>query len=94
LNAFLTIIEDESCEGIYNLTAPNPTTNRELTKALGRVLNRPTFFRVPFFVLKQKFGEGAQVLTKGQSAIPQRLLDRGFTFRFPEIEGAIRDLVT
>jgi uncharacterized protein (TIGR01777 family) len=92
--AFTAAIKDDSFVGIYNLTAPNPTTNRELTKTLGKILKRPTVFRVPAFVLKVQFGEGAQVLTKGQRVIPQRLLESGFDFEFPDIEAALRDCVS
>jgi uncharacterized protein (TIGR01777 family) len=93
INAYFTAMEDRRFEGVYNLTAPNPTTNRELTKTLAKVLNRPAVLRVPQFVLRLQYGEGAQVLTKGQRVIPRRLLEGGFEFRFPEIEGALRDLV-
>ncbi len=92
--AFIAAIEDERFEGVYNLTAPNPTTNRVLTKTLGKILKRPTVLRVPQFVLKFQFGEGAQVLTKGQRVIPQRLLESGFDFEFPDIEAALRDCVS
>jgi uncharacterized protein (TIGR01777 family) len=91
--AFTAAIEDERFKGAYNLTAPNPTTNRELTKTLGKILKRPTLFRVPAFVLRVQFGEGAQVLTKGQRVIPQRLLESGFDFKFPDLEAALRDCV-
>lgn len=92
--AFIAAIEDERFDGVYNLTAPNPTTNRVLTKTLGKILKRPTVLRVPQFVLKFQFGEGAQVLTKGQCVIPQRLLESGFDFEFPDIEAALRDCVS
>jgi uncharacterized protein (TIGR01777 family) len=92
--AFTAAIEDERFKGVYNLTAPNPTTNRELTKTLGKILKRPTVFRVPAFVLKLQFGEGAQVLVKGQRVVPQRLLEGGFDFEFPDLETALRDCVS
>jgi uncharacterized protein (TIGR01777 family) len=93
-HAFTAAIEDERFKGVYNLTAPNPTTNRELTKTLGKILKRPTVFRVPAFVLKLQFGEGAQVLVKGQRVVPQRLLEGGFDFEFPDLETALRDCVS
>lgn len=79
--------------GVYNLTAPTPTTNKGLTKALGKTLHRPTIFPVPEFVLGLVFGEGAKVLTDGQSVVPQRLLDAGFEFGFETIEETIDNLV-
>lgn len=91
--AFIAAIKDERFGGIYNLTSPNPATNRVLTKTLGRILKRPTLFRVPAFVLRAQFGEGAQVLTKGQRVIPQRLMESGFEFEFPDLEAALRDCI-
>lgn len=89
--AFETAINDATYEGIYNMTAPHPTTNLGLTKALGRALSRPTIFPVPEFVLRLLYGEGAQVLTSGQTVIPKRLLESGFHFDFPSIEEAVTD---
>jgi uncharacterized protein (TIGR01777 family) len=89
--AFRAAIEDDSFRGIYNLTAPNPVTNKELTRVLAKALGRPAVFRVPTMVLKLQFGEGAQVLTKGQRVLPERLTESGFEFRFKDIESAIRD---
>ncbi|MBU0665392.1 MAG: TIGR01777 family oxidoreductase [Proteobacteria bacterium] len=89
--AFEAAINDSTYEGVYNLTAPHPTTNLGLTKALGRALSRPTIFPVPEFALRLMYGEGAQVLTSGQTVLPKRLLDSGFQFDFPSIEEAVTD---
>lgn len=93
INAYDFVIANESQEGVFNLTAPTPTTNRGLTKALGRSLNRPTFLPLPEFVLRLIFGEGAKVLTDGQSVRPTRLLEAGFEFRYRNIEDTIENLV-
>jgi len=93
VSAYFTAIEQGTYEGVYNLTAPHPSTNEELTRALGRVLNKPTFMRVPAFVLKLQFGEAAEVLLQGQHVIPKRLTESGFTFRFKHIEEALEDLL-
>jgi hypothetical protein len=90
-NAFLTAIDDNSFSEVYNLTAPIPTTNREFTVALAKALNRPAFIPIPEFVLQMIFGEGADVLTKGQSVYPKRLLDAKFGFLFPDIESAVKE---
>jgi uncharacterized protein (TIGR01777 family) len=84
---------DNHLKGAYNLTVPFPTTNKGLTKALGKTLHRPTIFPVPEFVLRVIFGEGAKVLTDGQSVVPKRLVDAGFEFEFKTIEETIEDLV-
>ncbi len=93
LDAYEFILENKNCEGIFNLTAPNPTTNKGLTEALGKSLNRPTFLPLPKFMLKLIFSEGAQVLTNGQCAKPKRLLEKGFDFKFKTIEETINNLV-
>lgn len=91
LNAYKFVIEN-SQDGVFNLTAPTPTTNKGLTLALGKTLKRPTILPVPEFVLKLIFSEGARVLTDGQSAIPKKLLDLGFEFKFKTIEETIENL--
>lgn len=91
LNAYKFVIEKE-LDGVFNLCAPEPTTNKGLTKALGKALNRPTFFPVPEFILEMIFSEGAKVLTDGQSAIPKKLLDNGFIFKYKNIEETINNI--
>lgn len=91
LNAYKFVIENKS-EEIFNLTAPNPSTNRGLTIALGKTLKRPTILPIPEFVLNLIFSEGAKVLTEGQSVVPKKLLNLGFKFKFRTIESTIEDL--
>jgi hypothetical protein len=91
LRAHFAALKADSFQGIYNMTAPNPTTNYGFTKTLGKVLNRPTILPVPTFVLQIIFGEGASILADGQAAVPKRLVENGFVFDFPELEGALRD---
>ncbi len=93
INAYDFVIANESQDGAFNITAPTPTTNRGLTKALGRSLNRPTFLPLPEFVLRLIFGEDAKVLTDGQSVRPTRLLEAGFEFKYRNIEDTIENLV-
>lgn len=93
IEAFKFIIEREDLDGVFNLSAPEPTTNRGLTKALGKYLNRPTILPVPEFILKLIFGEGAKVLTDGEQMIPERLLESGFNFRYRDIYSSVENLV-
>ncbi len=93
ITAYKKAITDHHMTGTFNLTAPNPTTNKILTKTLGKILHRPTLIPLPPFILKLIYGEGADVLTVGQNVIPKRLLDRGFAFKFPDIESALRDVL-
>lgn len=87
------LIETDEASGAFNLTAPHPTTNGELAKLIGRVMGRPSFIPVPGFAMRLAFGEVADVVLKGQRAVPRRLLDLGFEFRFPDAESALRDLL-
>jgi uncharacterized protein (TIGR01777 family) len=91
--AFIRAIEDTGMQGAYNLSAPNPTTNRGLTKALATVLGKPAFMRVPALTLRLQFGEGARMLTTGQHVLPERLQSEGFAFRHENITDALRDLL-
>lgn len=93
LSAYDFVLKSEKCNGEYNLTAPVPTTNYGLTKALGKTLHRPTILPVPEFVLNLIFSEGAKVLTDGQSVVPKRLMEEGFVFKFNTIGETIEDLV-
>ncbi|MGW1585395.1 TIGR01777 family oxidoreductase [Streptomyces sp. NPDC002386] len=84
------LIDDDTASGPFNLTAPQPLTNREVTEAMGRVLHRPTVFAVPEPVLRAALGEMAGDVLGSQRVLPKRLLESGFTFAFPGIEDAIR----
>jgi uncharacterized protein (TIGR01777 family) len=76
--------------GVYNVTAPGPVTNRELTSALSRVLQRPALFAIPAFALRGMLGGAAdELLLTSQRVMPRRLADAGFAFRYPEISGAL-----
>jgi uncharacterized protein len=90
MRAFEFVINDESLNGVYNLTAPEPTTNEGLTGALAHALHRPAFLPVPEFALRLIYSDGAKVLTDGQIAVPKRLLESGFKFSFSNIEYAIK----
>ena len=90
----LWALDSESVSGVINATAPNPVTNRELSKTLGRVLRRPAAVPVPGFVLNLMYGEEfAETIRGGQRVIPRRTLDLGYSFEHPELEPALRDLL-
>lgn len=93
IRAYNFVLENNNEDGIFNLTAPHPTTNYGLTKALGKSLHRPTLIPIPQFVLNLILSEGARVLTDGQSALPQHLLKSGFKFKHPTIENTIESLI-
>lgn len=87
------LIDTEGLSGPFNLTAPDPVTNAEITAAMGRVLHRPTPFPVPAAALRLALGEMSGDVLGSQRVLPKRLLESGFAFAFPDIEGAIRAAV-
>jgi uncharacterized protein (TIGR01777 family) len=91
LAAFEWTLHDDGLEGVVNFTAPEPLTNRDVTRTLGRVLRRPAALAAPTFVLRHGLGGlGDQMLLASQRALPARLKERGFRFAFPTLEGALR----
>lgn len=83
-------IEHHEARGVYNVTAPQPVTNRDFSKALGKALHRPAFMPVPAFALRMMFGDMAdEVLLAGQRVMPSRTEGEGFTFSEPKLEGAL-----
>jgi uncharacterized protein len=81
----------EQCSGPVNVTAPEPVTNRDFSRTLGRVLRRPAFAPVPGLAVKALYGEMATIVTTGQRAVPSRLTELGYEFRRPDLEAALRD---
>jgi uncharacterized protein len=94
VGAMLTCIDDERAHGALNLSAPSPATNAELSHALGHVLRRPALLPVPAFAVKALYGEMAVIVLTGQRAIPARLEQLGYAFRFPRLEPALRDVLS
>ncbi|MER2600087.1 MAG: TIGR01777 family oxidoreductase [Caldilineales bacterium] len=93
VGAIRFLLEQPAASGIFNLAAPKPPTNAQFTQALGKALGRPTFMPVPAFALRTLFGEMATVLLDGQRAVPQRLEQAGYTFRFTDAVTALKDLL-
>ncbi len=93
--AILWAIGDESVRGVFNVTAPNPVTNADFTRALGRALHRPTVIPIPSSGLKILFGQMAgETLLRGQRVIPSRMSERGFRFVHDKVESALRRALT
>jgi hypothetical protein len=90
----LFAITTETLSGPVNAVAPNPVTNLEFTRMLGRVLGRPAVFLLPAVVVRLVFGEmGGEVLLASTRMEPARIESAGFQFRFPDLEGALRHLL-
>jgi uncharacterized protein (TIGR01777 family) len=90
VGGLLTCLDDSSAEGPINLTAPNPVTNAELSKALGTALHRPAVLPVPGIAIKLLYGEMSLIVTTGVNVRPSRLELLGYQFRYPEVLPALQ----
>jgi hypothetical protein len=91
--ALLWLLHLREARGPFNLTAPEPVPQKVLARELGRVLRRPAFLPAPAFALRLALGEMAQMVLTGQRAVPHRLLEMGYRFRFPRLGPALEDLL-
>jgi len=87
-------IENETVQGAVNATAPQPVTNRQFTRTLARVLGRPAILPVPALALRLWLGEIADaLLLSGQRVLSEQAKATGYTFRYPELEPALRQIL-
>ncbi len=93
VNLFMQSLTDENMSGIYNGTAPHPVRMADMCDALGKVMNRPSWLPVPDFVIETLLGDGAIVVLEGQKVLPERTQSTGFSYTYPKIEAALRDIV-
>jgi len=93
VGAIRFLLDRGDARGAFNLTAPNPLTNRDFTRLLAQALHRPGFLPAPGFALRLALGEMADMLLHGQRVVPARLLELGYTFRYPEAAAALRSLL-
>ena len=93
VGAIRHILDKDDLMAAVNGVAPAPATNAGFTRALGRAVSRPAFLPAPAFGLKIVFGEMASILLEGQRVAPKKLLSTGYRFRFPELEGALKDVL-
>jgi uncharacterized protein (TIGR01777 family) len=91
--AILHALGEPSLFGPMNVCAPTAVTNAELSRAIGKVLHKPALLPAPAFALKLLYGEGAEPILTGQRAVPRVLLSHGYSFRFVDLETALRDLL-
>jgi uncharacterized protein len=90
---YLAAIDGPGYAGPVNATGPAPVTNRDFSKALGRVLHRPAVAPVPGLAVRLLFGEMAEIVTGGQRAVPRRAAELGYEFRHPELDAALADVL-
>jgi uncharacterized protein len=93
VGALMWSLEEPRATGPVNLVSPNPVTNAQFSRALGRALHRPAVLPVPGLALRTLYGEMAGVLTTGQRVRPSVLLGLGYPFRHPDLEGALKDVL-
>ncbi|HTD22158.1 MAG TPA: TIGR01777 family oxidoreductase [Terriglobales bacterium] len=93
--AILHCLKTESLRGPVNMVAPNPVTNAEFSRTLGKALHRPTFATVPAFATKFLFGPemAEETVLTSQRVLPKRLLESGFQFQQPDLSGALKKLL-
>ncbi|MEZ5476559.1 MAG: TIGR01777 family oxidoreductase [Thiolinea sp.] len=94
VNLILLALERDDLNGPLNGTAPEPVTSREFARTLGHTLNRPAILPMPAFAVKLLFGQmGEELLLSGQRVIPAKAQDLGYTFRYPQLQEALRAIV-
>lgn len=94
ISALVAILDNPSLRGPINVVAPNPARNQDFTRALGRVLHRPTLFPAPATILKTLTGEmGQALLLSSQRVVPEKLTRARFTFELPELEAALQHAI-
>jgi uncharacterized protein len=94
IGIYLAAIDGEQWTGPVNATAPNPVSNREFSKALGRALHRPAIAPVPAFAIKLLYGGMAKLIIEGQNALPRRTTELGYQFKHPQVDEALRSALT
>lgn len=93
VRAIQFLLANDKADGPFNLTAPNPVTNKEFGKLIGEAMGRPSVMPAPGFAMKALFGDMSLLLLEGQRAVPQKLLELGFKFKFETAQAALRDLL-
>ena len=90
---YIAALDRDAWTGAVNGSAPEPVTNREFSRRLGKALHRPAFAPVPGFAVRLLYGDMAEIVTEGQRAVPRRPLELGYAFRHADLDEALRDAV-
>jgi uncharacterized protein (TIGR01777 family) len=93
VGGYLFALDTDAASGPINLSAPEPVTNKQFSKALGRAVKRPAFAPVPAFAMKALYGEMATIVLTGVRMVPKRLEELGYEFRRPQLDDALRAAV-
>lgn len=92
ISAIRFLMEDERASGPFNFVAPHQTSNAEFMRTLAKVLRRPYWFRYPKFLMRLVLGEMSVLVTEGRFSKPERLFEMGYNMRYPNLEGALRNI--
>jgi uncharacterized protein (TIGR01777 family) len=92
VGAIRFLLDQERARGPYNLIAPESTSNADFLRTLARTLKRPYWFHVPAFLMRLVLGEMSVMVLEGRAALPKRLQEAGYQFKYPTLEGALKDL--
>lgn len=87
---YLAAIDDARWTGPVNATAPEPVTNKQFSRALGRALRRPAVAPIPGFAIRTLYGDMAEIVTEGQRAVPKRTLELGYRFQYTDLDDALK----
>jgi uncharacterized protein (TIGR01777 family) len=90
--AFAFLLKHPEILGPVNVCSPNPVRNKDLAKALGKALHKPSFMPAPGFMIKLVLGEFGSVILEGQKVIPKKLLENGFVFQYVDIHKALQNI--
>lgn len=90
---FIWALQNNNAKGAYNLTAPNPPENKDFVKTLGKVISRPSIFPVPKVILKIVLGESSDFILSSLRAVPDKLIEEGFRFKYDGLQNALYDLI-
>ena len=92
IGAIRFLLENKNATGAFNLIAPQATSNAEFMRTLSKVLRRPYWFIFPTFLMRLTLGEMSLLVTEGRFSQPKHLQEQGYTFQFPNLEGALKDI--
>lgn len=92
VRAIRFLIENEEGDGAYSLISPQAATNAAFNRTLATVIHRPCWLRIPAWVMKPFLGEMSILVLEGRAVTPRRLLDAGFSFKYPDLEQALKQL--
>src|SRR3712207_5885545 len=91
---YVRALDDATWSGPVNATAPEPVTNKDFSRALGRALHRPAVAPIPGFAIRTLYGDMAEVITEGQRAVPKRTLELGYRFRYTDLDEALKNVTS